>query len=114
MGKHPWETSVMVTTASSQLSGKVASQSRYVKVTFWSELNTGVKTKSPLFWSESVPLDGPLTSVTLIVPGVGGDAPLHPMSLVVTELIKIAFNRSVKLMSVALGHEPGTGVVVGI
>lgn len=83
-----------------------------MNVTFSSPLNTGVNVKSPLSCSTSMPLVGPLTSVTLIVPGVGGEAPLHPMSLVVTELTKIWFTWMVKEISVALGHGPGVGVGV--
>lgn len=77
-------------------------------------MNTGVKTKSPLFRSTNCPLEGPLTRVTLTVPAVGGDAPLQPTSFVVTELTKIWLTLMVKKSSVAFGHGPGAGVVVGV
>lgn len=68
----------------------------------------------PVGNSDKTPDVGPLTSVVTVVPTVGGEAPLQPMSFVTTEFTRIELITMVKASLVALGQGRGTGLVVGL
>ncbi len=68
-------------------------QRRYEKVTVSRELKAGTNRNVPSLLSVRFPDAGPVNKVTIYVPGVGGIAPLQPISLVVTELRRTEFSK---------------------